>query len=115
MSTNWGKTRNRDGEGEIDISYDISKMVIENDSLFFKVMYQHKKDYKEWLDNLDNDVFTIYNAEDNVEKILYTAYYEKLKQLMLNVTKKYKSSNKLYGMVKDLREKLKKTKITVIE
>lgn len=108
----WGK---RDGAKEIELSYDISKKMIENDSLFFEIMSEHKKAYNSWVGNLGSDVFTVYNSKDKIEDTLYIAYYEKLKQLMINVTAKYSPNSKYYEIVRLLRKKLETIKINLID
>lgn len=108
----WDK---RDGEEEYILSLKLSKNIIINDSLFFKKMKNNGKIYEEWLSNLQYTVFTIFDYEDSVDIILKTAYYEKLKNLMLEKANKYKNNTSFGKLAIKMIKKLAKIKIRIID
>ena len=106
---------NRDGASGYDISFKISKMLIINDTIFFKIMKDHKNVFLDWLNELQYQTFTVYDYEDDVDKILLKTMLNKLKELMINTTEKYLNSSEYQLMAKKLYVKLKNIKIRFIE
>ncbi len=106
---------NRDGASGYDISFKISKMLIINDTIFFKIMNDHKNVFLDWLNELQYQTFTVYDYEDDVDKILLKTMLNKLKELMINTTEKYLNSSEYQLMAKKLYVKLKNIKIRFIE
>gem|GEM_PF-5978769 len=97
------------------MNYIISKGLVAEDSLFFKTMYTHHEAFTKWLDYLDTGTFTIYNAEDDVDIILYTAMLSKLKELMLEKTEKYLHHPKYKKLAQKVKERLRNISIRFID
>lgn len=109
----WDKS---DGEETFIIGMEISKYLIKNDSLFFKEMKNNSKGFESWLKELQSVTFTAYEAgDDEVEKILWTAYYKKLKELMMKKALKWMNSTKYSKLAEKIAIKLNSIKIRFID
>lgn len=110
------KWDNRDGEQFIEIGSELSKCFVENDSVFLERMSRHDKSFESWVDHLQASSFTAYEAgDDSVEQVLYSAFYNKLKELMLDKAKKWINDSKYKLMAAALIRKLNTIEIRSIE
>ena len=109
------KLSKSDGGETFELNYKISKALVANDSLFFKVMNAHQQEFQLWLDDLDTGTFTIFNAEDDVDIILYTAMLAKLKELMLEKTDKYLNHPKYKKLAQKVKERLSNISVRSID
>jgi hypothetical protein len=109
------KYNNRDGATGYDISFKISKMLIIDDTIFFKIMNNHNNVFYDWVSKLQYQTFTLYDYEDEVDKILFKTKMNKLKELMISNTKKYLNGHKYHVLAKKLYVKLNNIKIQFIE
>lgn len=109
------KYEKRDGSIGAELSFQLAKEFIKNDTLFIQEMSRHKNTFDDWLGNLQYEVFTVYNARDNVDDLLYKAYYEELKKLMNEkITNLQKNFNNNV-IVKKMKKKLDEVKIRLID
>lgn len=105
----------RDGASFISISFELTKIFLKNDSLFLEKMYNKNEVFNTWVDKLQAGVFTAYEAgNDCIEKQLYVAFYEKLKNMMLEKIT-LNNEEKYYTMLRRLKLKLNEISIKFID
>lgn len=104
--------KKRDGGQGIELGYELSKYLIKSTNSFFEKM--KKETFREWLDELENSSFTIYNADDEIEEQLKHAEMSKLKEMMLNSVNQFLEENSNNKEAKALQEKLNKIEIKSI-
>lgn len=109
------KFQNRDGAQFVELSYNLSKMLVLNDSVFFKVMFNNQDTFCSWIEGLQKGTFTVYCYEDNVDKVLKKAMFSKLKELMQMHNNKYIENPKYKYLSKKLRQRLKDISIKFID
>lgn len=127
-SVNYGQTRDeksldslitawqhRDGAQFIELSYSISKMFIQNDTLFYRVMKKNVEAFNSWLVGLQNSVFLIREYNDNVDKELQNAYYSKLLNMMKAKTRLLPGNYQYAALAKKIKYKLKDIKIMFVD
>lgn len=105
----------RDGAAVVEISYEFSKSLVANDSVFFKVMLQNKNVFNSWLEDLQYDTFTAYAARDEIDDILYTVMLSKLKDLMLEKTNRHLKHPNFGKLAIRLEKKLKIIQVRLID
>lgn len=107
---------NRDGSQFIEIGFELSKFFVENDSIFLREMSKNKNTFSSWLDKLQFSSFTAYEAgDDKIEHILYTAFYNKLKELMLERAKIWINHSEYQYMVNEIIIKLNSINVRFVE
>ena len=79
--------RGRDGAAGADISIELSKALVRSPRAFVMAMRDDPSSFDTWLQRIQHDTFTICESRDETEDDLYTAYYERLKQLMQEALK----------------------------
>ncbi|WP_405198839.1 hypothetical protein [Christiangramia sp. LLG6405-1] len=104
--------KKRDGGQGVELGYELSKYLIKSTNSFFEKM--KKETFREWLDELENSSFTIYNADDEIEEQLKHAEMSKLKEMMLNSVNQFLEENSNNKEAKALQEKLNKIEIKSI-
>ena len=55
-------------------------------------MSENPKAFQDWIDDLEVHTFTIYESSTELDDVLYLAYYEKLKTLMLEAARASKQT-----------------------
>jgi hypothetical protein len=129
VSINYGQTKqdiedmvknlnNADGENVNIMHEKITKAFMVQDSIFFEVMNNNKNTFIEWLNNLQYLTFSIAVPEttfQRIEKILQTAYFQKMKDIMVADTKKYLTHKDYGNNAKMLLKKLNSIKIRFID
>ena len=86
---NW---KRRDGEAELAIGIKLSKSFINSPEAFVSAMSEYPDEFQDWLKGMENHTFTMFNSESELEDELNLAYYEKLKQLMIDAARSLKQS-----------------------
>lgn len=75
--------KGRDGTAVAEVGTELSKSLIQSPKAFLTTMKKDQESFSSWLEDIRNHTFTIYEATDELEDDMYTAYYERLKQLMI--------------------------------
>jgi hypothetical protein len=109
------KWENRDGVQRLELSPLLAKKFILEDTIFLAKMNKNKKVFNSWVENLQNDIFTIYNYKDSVDIKLETARLEKLRELMIDTANKFKDDKKYGNTAENLIDMLKKMRIDVVD
>lgn len=109
------KYEKSDGSLGAEISFQLAKEFIKNDTLFIQEMSYHKNTFGDWLKNLQYETFTVYNAEDHIDDLLYKAYYEELKKLMNERIANLQNNVKYGDIVKRIKKKLDEIKVRFID
>lgn len=108
--------RNRDGAQFIEVGSELSKYLVKCDSVFFRQMSYNPDVYSEWLKVIEVSTFTIFEAgNDKLEQQLYSAYYDKLKQLMIISAKKWVGNDRYKIMAEQMIKKLNEIEIRFID
>lgn len=129
VSINYGQTKqeiedmvkkmgNADGENVNIMHEKITKAFMVQDSIFFEVMNNNKYTFIEWLNNLQHLTFSIAVPEttfQRIEKKLQTAYFQKMKDIMIADAKKYLTHKDYGNNAKMLLKKLNSIKIRFID
>ena len=76
--------KDSDGAAFAEIGTELSKALVCAPRTFMQVMRDDTESYNSWLKGIAQHTFTIYESQGEVEDDLYIAYYEELKQLMIN-------------------------------
>lgn len=109
------KWKTRDGAQTVELSYELSKSLVSCDSLFYQVMSLERGVLSSWLDELQYGTFTIYEADDEVEIVLYQAYYSRLKELMIRKNHHFLQHPEYGDIAEIIREKLEKITIRAVD
>lgn len=75
--------RKRDGAGVREVGEELSKAFVTSPQAFVRAIRMDPEGFAAWLQSLQQNTFTIYHSHGELEDDLWTAYYEKLKSLML--------------------------------
>jgi len=75
--------RRKDGAEFIEIGQRLAKCFIKTPNEFIKAMHHDKESFTSWVNSLRENTFTIFEAADDIDDELYTAYYERLKSMMI--------------------------------
>ena len=86
---NW---KRRDGVIGLAIGMQLSKFFINSPEAFVSAMSEHLDEFQDWLIGLENHTFTMFESDSELEDELYLAYYDKMKQLMLDAAKSLKQT-----------------------
>ena len=106
--------KKRDGGEGVELGYELSKYLIRSTNSFFEKMKKEKETFNEWLDELENNSFTIYNAQDEIEQQLKHAEMSKLKELMTNSVDHFLKENSNNKEAIALQERLNEIKVRSI-
>jgi hypothetical protein len=79
------KTRDRALVAEIGI--ELSKALVTSPKTFLASMRDDEEGFKAWLDGMQDHTFTLFESRGELDDDLYTAYYEKLRELMTKALK----------------------------
>lgn len=109
------KYEKKDGSIGFELSIKLAREFIKNDTLFIQEMSHHKNAFEDWLNDLQYETFTVFNAEDRVDELLYKAYYEELKRLMNDKIASLQSNVKYSDFVKRIKKKLDDIKVRFID
>ena len=74
--------RNRDGALFQELGPNLSKALVKSPRAFLRAMGNDPESFDSWTRGLEAHTFTIHESDGELEDELYTAYYEKLKNLM---------------------------------
>jgi hypothetical protein len=80
--------RRRDGAATREVGEELSKAFVTSPQAFMKTFATDPEAFSAWVDGLEQNTFTIYQALSELDGDLWTAYYEKLKSLMLDAAQK---------------------------
>ena len=103
----------RDGALGVEIGHELSKKLIQSTDSFFIEMSKNSKVFTDWLDDLENSTFTIFEGTDEIDELINHAKYVHLKELMIASIKIYLEV-KNDTLAKKTLDKLEKIKITSI-
>lgn len=103
----------RDGALGVEIGHELSKKLIQSTEPFFSEMKKNKAVFDDWLSDIQNSTFTIFEGEDEIDELLNHAMYVKLKELMIDSVEKYLAKKKDKLAEKTL-EKIKEIEIRSI-
>ncbi|MCB2200368.1 hypothetical protein KQI63_13250 [bacterium] len=78
----------RDGALVAEVGTEMSKAFVNSPSAFFNVLSKDIDAFNSWIDNLDHNTFTIFESNSEEEDDLYLAYYNKLRNLMIDAANK---------------------------
>ncbi len=112
LITEW---ESRDGADALELGPMITKELILNDNIFFEMMLDNISTFNSWLKDLQYHTFTIFNIEDEVDKILKKTMLLKLKELMVEHSEKYKNDIKYGDMAQRLINRLRIIDIEAVE
>ncbi len=79
--------KSRDGAAVAEIGTELSKTLVQAPRAFFQAMNSESECFESWLEGLQQHTFTIFESQSEVDDDLYMAYYEKLKDLMIQAVK----------------------------
>lgn len=77
-----GRWKSRDGALVAEIGIEISKALVTSPKAFLSSMRDDEDGFKAWLDGMQHHTFTLFESRGELDDDLYTAYYEKLRELM---------------------------------
>ena len=84
------------GAGVAEVGEELSKAAIQSPREFLRVMRGAPEDFDRWLKNIQNHTFTAYQSRDELEDELYAAFYERMRQRLLDTMAAY-SEDPTYG------------------
>lgn len=84
--------RHRDGAAVAEIGEQLSKAFVSAPILFLQEMKKDPDSFSAWLNDMEHHTFTLLSSQGDIDDILYTAFYEKLKLLMLEAAEKAKNT-----------------------
>jgi len=87
MSQLLERWKSRDGALVAEIGIDLSKSLVTSPKAFLSSMRDDEEGFKAWLDGMQHHTFTLFESRDELDDDLYTAYYEKLRELMRKAIK----------------------------
>jgi len=79
--------RTRDGALVAEIGIELSKALVTSPKAFLVAMRDDEEGFKAWLDGMQHHTFTLFESRGELDDDLYTAYYEKLRELMVKALK----------------------------
>lgn len=79
--------KTRDGALVAEIGVELSKSLVASPKAFLASMRNDEDGFKAWLDGMQHHTFTLFESRSEIDDDLYTAYYEKLRELMKNAVK----------------------------
>ena len=85
---------NRDGAIGVEIGHELSKKLIQSTEPFFSEMKKNQVVFDDWLSDIQNSTFTIFEGEDEIDELLNHAKYVKLKEIMIDSIEKYLTKRK---------------------
>ncbi len=89
----WKKS---DGALVAETGAKLSKALIVSPKAFLSAMHEDEESFTRWLDKLQHHSFTLFESTNEVEDDLYSAYYEKLRELILKAVRPFFCSE--YGV-----------------
>jgi len=79
--------KTRDGALVAEIGTELSKSLVTSPMAFLSAMRDDEEGFNAWLDGMQQHTFTLFESRSEIDDDLYTAYYEKLRELMVNAVK----------------------------
>lgn len=79
--------KTRDGALVAEIGVELSKALVTSPKAFLSSMRDDEEGFKAWLDGMQHHTFTLFESRGELDDDLYTAYYEKLRELMTKALK----------------------------
>lgn len=79
--------KTRDGALVAEIGVELSKSLVASPTAFLTAMRNDEEGFKAWLDGMQHHTFTLFESQSEIDDDLYTAYYEKLRELMTNAVR----------------------------
>lgn len=79
----------RDGFGVVESGTALSKFLVSAPRSFFLAMQRAPDSFESWIENLEHHTFTIFESSSDVDDDLYMAFYEKLREKMLQQAKRH--------------------------
>ena len=72
-------------------------------------------EFKAWLKDLPYHTFTIYESRNALQDDLYTAYYERLRALMMDAVYAFHDDSQIGGVAKQISQCLSETEIRPVQ
>ena len=107
------KWQHRDGAAVAEVGTELSRSLITTPESFLSLMHENPNDLDSWLDNIEHNTFTVFEARDDLDNELYIAYYSRMKELMLQSVEPYLNT-KFAEEAKKIKKKLSDIEISVI-
>lgn len=79
--------KTRDGALVAEIGVELSKALVTSPKAFLSSMRDDEEGFKAWLEGIQHHTFTLFESRGELDDDLYTAYYEKLRELMTKAVK----------------------------
>ena len=74
--------RRRDGAMFQEVGTRLSKALVQSPRAFLEAMAKDPDSFDSWTKGVETHTFTVYESDGELEDQLYTAYYQRLKELM---------------------------------
>jgi len=85
--------RQRDGGAVAEVGTELSEALVKSPQAFFAMMRNDPESFDAWLRGIQHHTFTAFEAKDELHDELYTAYYNRLKELILEAIQPYLNSD----------------------
>ena len=107
--------RRRDGAAFQEVGYELSEAVVKSPQEFLHAMASAQSEFKTWLKDLPYHTFTIYESRNALQDDLYTAYYERLRSLMIDAVSAFHDDPQIGGIAKLISQRLLKTEVRAVQ
>jgi len=102
--------KNRDGDQFLQVGEELSKLLVQSPEGLLRSMHEDPESFASWLDEMEVHTFTLFHTGGELDDELFTAYYEKLRELMKTSVVPFVNSE--YGSeAKRILEKLDRVQI----
>ena len=107
--------KRRDGAAFQEVGYELSEAVVKSPEEFLVAMADNQAAFNAWLESLPHNTFTTYESRNVLQDDLYTAYYERLRDLMIEAVSAFHDDPKIGGIAKLIGQRLSEIEIHSIQ
>ena len=115
MATLAEQYRAADGAAVAEVGEQISRRTVDEPASFLRVMSRDPSLLNGWLSQLGHHTFTLFQARNDTENELFSAFYERLRELMINALSSYTADPTLGEAARKTIESLRTVVIRTID
>ena len=107
--------KRRDGAAFQEVGYELSEAVVKSPEEFLVAMAGNQSAFNAWLESLPYNTFTTYESGNVLQDDLYAAYYERLRERMIEAVSAFHDDPKIGGIAKLISQRLSAIEVRSIQ
>lgn len=107
--------KRRDGAAFQEVGYELSEALVKSPQEFLVSMAGNQSAFNAWLKSLPHTTFTTYESRNVLQDDLYTAYYERLRERMMDAVSAFHDDPNIGRIAKLISQRLSAIEVRSIQ